>query len=74
MTNYLHALSLRAAATPQSQPIANVVYTDNETWAGAIHPQALRLCRERTGVASKLYAVGFDAATPVVIGDFLRRD
>jgi len=73
-----------------------VVYTDSETWAGAIHPvQALRLYRERTGVAAKLVVVGmasngfsiadpddagmldvvgFDAATPAVIADFLRRD
>jgi 60 kDa SS-A/Ro ribonucleoprotein len=36
-----------------------VVYTDNETWAGTIHPdQALRLYRERTGIAAKLVVVG----------------
>jgi 60 kDa SS-A/Ro ribonucleoprotein len=73
-----------------------VVYTDSETWAGGIHPvQALRLYRERTGIAAKLVVVamvsngfsiadpddagmldvvGFDAATPAVIADFLRRD
>jgi len=73
-----------------------VVYTDSETWAGAIHPvQALRLYRERTGIAAKLVVVamvsngfsiadpddagmldvvGFDAATPALIADFLRRD
>lgn len=71
-----------------------VVYTDNETWAGQVHPaQALRRYRERTGIAAKLVVVGmgsngfsiadpedagmldvvgFDAATPAVIGDFAR--
>ena len=36
-----------------------VVYTDNETWAGNIHPaQALRQYRERTGIPAKLVVVG----------------
>lgn len=36
-----------------------VVYTDNETWAGSIHPaQALRRYRERTGIPAKLVVVG----------------
>ncbi|HEY0018173.1 MAG TPA: TROVE domain-containing protein [Longimicrobium sp.] len=36
-----------------------VVYTDNETWAGSIHPsQALRRYRERTGIAARLVVVG----------------
>jgi 60 kDa SS-A/Ro ribonucleoprotein len=70
-----------------------VVYTDNETWAGNIHPaQALRAYRERMGIAAKLVVVamasngftiadpddagmldvvGFDAATPQVINDFV---
>ena len=73
---------------------AFVVYTDSETWAGAIHPvQALRQYRERTGIAAKLVVVGlvsngfsiadpndagmldvvgFDAAAPAVIADFIR--
>jgi 60 kDa SS-A/Ro ribonucleoprotein len=35
-----------------------VVYTDNETWAGSIHPaQALRRYRERMGIAAKLVVV-----------------
>jgi 60 kDa SS-A/Ro ribonucleoprotein len=35
-----------------------VVYTDNETWAGDIHPaQALRAYRERMGIAAKLVVV-----------------
>jgi 60 kDa SS-A/Ro ribonucleoprotein len=47
-----------------------VVYTDNETWAGDIHPaQALRAYRERTGIAAKLVVVamasnGFTIADP----------
>jgi 60 kDa SS-A/Ro ribonucleoprotein len=70
-----------------------VVFTDNETWAGDIHPaQALRQYRERMGIAAKLVVVamssngfciadpddagmldvvGFDAATPSVIADFV---
>ncbi len=36
-----------------------VVYTDSETWFGAIHPaQALRQYRERTGIPAKLVVVG----------------
>ncbi|MBN9523215.1 TROVE domain-containing protein [bacterium] len=36
-----------------------VVYTDNETWHGAIHPfQALREYREKTGIPAKLVVVG----------------
>jgi 60 kDa SS-A/Ro ribonucleoprotein len=36
-----------------------VVYTDNETWAGGIHPhQALRQYREKTGIPAKLVVVG----------------
>ena len=36
-----------------------VVYTDNETWAGTVHPdEALRRYRERTGIPAKLAVVG----------------
>jgi 60 kDa SS-A/Ro ribonucleoprotein len=39
-----------------------VVYTDNETWAGAIHPfQALRQYRERFNPQAKLIVVGVTA-------------
>ena len=39
-----------------------VVYTDNETWAGRIHPyQALREYRDRTGINAKLVVVGMTA-------------
>lgn len=45
-------------------------YTDNETWAGSIHPhQALRQYREKTGIPAKLISVamaggGFSVADP----------
>ena len=36
-----------------------VVYTDNETWAGSVHPaQALRDYRQASGNAAKLVVVG----------------
>ena len=36
-----------------------VVYTDNETWAGSIHPhQALRAYREATGIPARVIVVG----------------
>ena len=39
-----------------------VVYTDNETWAGDVHPhQALRAYREQTGIPAKLVVVGMTA-------------
>jgi 60 kDa SS-A/Ro ribonucleoprotein len=41
---------------------AFVVYTDNETWAGRIHPsQALRQYRAKTGINAKLVVVGMTA-------------
>jgi len=47
-----------------------VIYTDNETWAGAIHPdEALRRYRERMGIDAKLViaamtSTGFTLADP----------
>jgi 60 kDa SS-A/Ro ribonucleoprotein len=39
-----------------------VIYTDNETWAGRIHPhQALVEYRQRSGIAAKLVVVGMTA-------------
>jgi 60 kDa SS-A/Ro ribonucleoprotein len=39
-----------------------VVYTDNETWHGNIHPhQALRQYREHTGIPARLVVVGMTA-------------
>lgn len=36
-----------------------IIYTDNETWAGKIHPhEALRRYRERMGIDAKLVVVG----------------
>jgi 60 kDa SS-A/Ro ribonucleoprotein len=36
------------------------VYTDNETWAGAVHPvEALQQYRQQTGIPAKLVVVGF---------------
>ena len=39
-----------------------VVYTDNETWHGDIHPhEALRRYRQHTGIAARLVVVGMTA-------------
>lgn len=39
-----------------------VVYTDNETWAGRVHPfQALKDYRQKTGINAKLTVVGMTA-------------
>lgn len=46
-----------------------VIYTDNETWHGDIHPhQALRQYRERSGIDAKLIVVGM-TATEFTIAD-----
>jgi len=48
---------------------AFVIYTDNETWAGDVHPSAaLRRYRERTGIAAKLVVVGL-TSTGFTIAD-----
>lgn len=48
---------------------AFVIYTDNETWAGGIHPcQALKRYRERMGIDAKLIVVGM-TATDFTIAD-----
>ena len=48
---------------------AFVVYTDNETWAGRIHPgQALVQYRQATGINAKLIVVGM-TATQFTIAD-----
>jgi 60 kDa SS-A/Ro ribonucleoprotein len=45
------------------------VYTDNETWAGQVHPhQALRAYREKTGIDARLSVVGM-TATNFTIAD-----
>ncbi|MBM3460230.1 MAG: TROVE domain-containing protein, partial [Armatimonadetes bacterium] len=46
-----------------------VVYTDNETWAGKIHPaQALQEYRQRLGIPAKLIVVAM-LANPFTIAD-----
>jgi 60 kDa SS-A/Ro ribonucleoprotein len=48
---------------------AFIVYTDNETWAGSIHPcQALVKYRKATGINAKLIVVGM-TATGFTIAD-----
>lgn len=48
---------------------AFVVYTDNETWCGGIHPaQALREYREKSGIDAKLIVAGM-TATDFTIAD-----
>ena len=51
-----------------------VIYTDNETWAGSVHPaQALRAYRDARGIPAKLVVVGmtstgFSVADPADAG------
>lgn len=50
------------AASQTSSADTFVVYTDSETWFGAVYPaEALRRYRERTGIAAKLIVVGLVA-------------
>ena len=87
------ALPMRDALKRQIPVDCFVVITDNETWAGDIHPcAALREYREKTGLPAKLVVVamtstgftiadpddagtldvvGFDAAAPQIIADFV---
>lgn len=89
------ALPMIYAAARDLKVDAFCVYTDNETWAGNVHPhQALRAYRDKTGINAKLAVVamtatefsiadpadagmldfiGFDAAAPSVMADFIRR-
>jgi 60 kDa SS-A/Ro ribonucleoprotein len=63
------ALPMLWAAENRVDVDAFVVYTDNETWAGDIHPvQALRAYREKTGIAARLIVVGM-TATQFTIAD-----
>ena len=56
------ALPMRWALERKLEVDAFVVYTDNETWFGQVHPhQALRSYRERMGVPAKLCVVGMTA-------------
>ncbi len=57
------ALPMLEAAKRGWDVDAFVVYTDNETWAGDVHPaQALRDYRERTGIPAKLVVVGMTSS------------
>lgn len=63
------ALPMLHALESGKQVDTFVIYTDNETWAGRIHPhQALARYRERTGIAAKLIVVGM-TATNFTIAD-----
>ncbi len=88
------ALPMLYATRKRLKVDAFVVMTDNETWAGNIHPvEALRDYHKVMGIPAKLVVVGmtstgfsiadpndggmldvvgFDAAAPSVIADFLR--
>jgi 60 kDa SS-A/Ro ribonucleoprotein len=56
------SLPMRWALDNKIETDAFVVYTDNETWHGQIHPhQALRQYRERMGIPAKLIVVGMTA-------------
>lgn len=52
-------LPMRWAKDHGGQYDTFVIYTDNETWAGPVHPfQALRQYREATGISARLATVG----------------
>jgi 60 kDa SS-A/Ro ribonucleoprotein len=56
------ALPMLYAAEQGIEVDTFVVYTDNETWAGKVHPhQALRAYRAQTGIPAKLIVVGMTA-------------
>jgi len=56
------SLPMRHAAKRKLDVDTFVIYTDNETWAGEIHPhQALVEYRQRSGIAAKLIVVGMTA-------------
>ncbi|MDR3360712.1 MAG: TROVE domain-containing protein [Bifidobacteriaceae bacterium] len=63
------ALPMLWAAKEKRDFDAFVIYTDNETWFGDVHPfQALRRYRELTGIPAKLVVVG-TTATSFTIAD-----
>lgn len=56
------ALPILYASANKIEADAFVIYTDNETWHGNIHPaEALRRYRDETGIAAKLIVVGMTA-------------
>ena len=63
------ALPILYALQNKLEVDAFVIYTDNETWAGQIHPsQALVQYRQATGINAKLIVVGM-TATQFTIAD-----
>ena len=63
------SLPMRVALKEGWQVDSFEVYTDNETWAGPVHPvQALQKYRAETGIAAKLVVQAF-TATPFTIAD-----
>ncbi len=63
------SLPMRWAAERRLEVDTFVVYTDNETWAGPVHPhQALAAYRSRMGIPAKLVVVGM-TATGFTIAD-----
>jgi 60 kDa SS-A/Ro ribonucleoprotein len=63
------SLPMRYALKHQLPVDCFVVYTDNETWHGQIHPaQALRQYRERMGIPTRLVVCGM-LANPFTIAD-----
>lgn len=63
------ALPMLEAARRQMPVDVFCVLTDNETYAGSVHPfQALKMYRERTGIPAKLVVVGM-TATGFTIAD-----
>ena len=63
------SLPIRAALKEKWAVDSFEVYTDNETWAGPVHPvQALQRYRAETGIAARLVVQAF-TATPFTIAD-----
>jgi 60 kDa SS-A/Ro ribonucleoprotein len=63
------ALPMLYAIEKRLQVDTFVIYTDNETWFGQIHPdEALRRYREQSGIAAKLVVVGM-TSTGFTIAD-----
>jgi 60 kDa SS-A/Ro ribonucleoprotein len=63
------ALPMLWATANKVQVDTFVVYTDNETWAGSVHPhQALRGYRDWSGIDARLVVVGL-TATDFTIAD-----
>lgn len=53
------ALPMQYALEAKLEVDVFVVYTDNETWAGQVHPtQALKLYRDRMGIPAKMIVIG----------------